>query len=144
MNNSVVNNVIRTLNEADGNQNTEVVFLIDDVVLTKDLTEVTVIVSDSHGDIEAPVYTFTRKGEVLREGKPVNINDITDMPKPVLETMAMFITAMRDRSVHGENPELELISANKQFFLARESAFVPDGVLCVAGIVDEHNMEVEL
>lgn len=119
--------------------------LIDNVSLDASALVIELIHSDESGEIENETIAIRNNGTIIRNGKSfITPADLLELPQTVRNVLAMFVVAMRDGEVHGDNPELELISANKQFFLDNEEAFVPAGVLCAAGVVDEHNMEVEL
>lgn len=118
---------------------------IDDVELTTEVLRVDILHSDDEGEIEIETLTIDSNGTMMINGFYISSNDTVLMSYPyhLREVLARFIVALRDGEVHGDRPELEIISANKEFFLAREEAFVPAGVLCAAGIVDEHNMPTE-
>lgn len=119
--------------------------LIDNIQLSDNILDIELIHSDESGEIENETLEITSNGTIFRNGGSfITVADLLELPQPVRNVLAMFVVAMRDEEVHGDNPELEFIAANRQFFLDNEEAFVPAGVLCAAGVVDEHNMEVEL
>ena len=119
--------------------------LIDNIQLSDNILDVELIHSDESGTIETETLEITSNGTIFRNGSSfITPADLLELPQPVRNVLAMFVVALRDGEVQGDHPELEFISQNRQFFLDNEEAFVPAGVLCAAGIVDEHNMEVEL
>lgn len=113
--------------------------VIDDVELG-DMLRITLVHADEEGTIEDEELIFSGNGTITRNGKFIKATDLLELPLMIREVLARFIVALRDGAVLEEHAELELIAANRQFFLNREEAFVPAGVLCAAGIVDEHNM----
>lgn len=119
--------------------------LIDNIQLSDNILDIELIHSDDAGTIETETLEITSNGTIFRNGQSfITVADLLELPQPVRNVIAMFVVAMRDEEVQGDHPELEFIANNKQFFLDNEEAFVPAGVLCAAGVVDEHNMEVEL
>ncbi len=139
MNTTELNKIINTIVPATDNH----VVVIDNICLTSSSLTVELIHADEEGTIENETITITSDGTITSEGKFQTASDLSVLPLAIREVLAFFVVALRDGEVHGDHPELELIAANKQFFLDREEAFVPAGVLCDAGIVDEFNMEVE-
>jgi hypothetical protein len=118
--------------------------LIDNIQLSDNILDIELIHSDESGEIEIETLEITSNGTIFRNGSSfITPADLLELPQAVRNVLAMFIVAMRDGEVQGDNPELEFIAANKQFFLARQEAFVPAGVLEAAGIVDEHNMAID-
>lgn len=118
--------------------------LIDNIQLSDNVLDVELIHSDEGGTIETETLEITSNGTIFRNDSSfITPSDLLELPQPVRNVLAMFVVAMRDGEVHGDNPELELIVANREFFLANEEAFVPAGVLEAAGIVDEHNMAID-
>jgi hypothetical protein len=118
--------------------------LIDNIQLSDNILDIELIHSDESGEIEIETLEITSNGTIFRNGSSfITVADLLELPQVVRNVIAMFIVAMRDGEVQGDNPELEFIAANKQFFLARQEAFVPAGVLEAAGIVDEHNMAID-
>lgn len=138
MNPIALNSIIDTLVPATDNHTV----LIDNLYINSSSLTVGLIHADDDGTIEEETIRITDDGTITVEGKFQTANDLSVLPLMIREVLARFIVALRDGEVHGDHPELELIAANKQFFLDREEAFVPAGVLCAAGIVDEHNMEI--
>jgi len=139
MNTTELNKIINTIVPAI-DQHT---VLIDNLYINSSSLTVGLIHADDDGTIEEETIRITDEGTITVEGKFQTANDLSVLPLAIREVLAFFIVALRDGEVQGDHPELELISANKEFFLAREEAFVPAGVLCAAGIVDEHNMEID-
>ena len=129
--NSIINTIVPAIDQHT--------VLIDNLYINSSSLTVGLIHADDDGTIEEETIRITDEGTITVEGK----FQTAVLPLAIREVLAFFIVALRDGEVQGDHPELELISANKEFFLAREEAFVPAGVLCAAGIVDEHNMEVE-
>lgn len=120
------------------------VIVIDNIELTPEVLSVDIAHSDDEGEIEIETLTIDSDGTSMINGFYIVPSDaLASYPLALREVLARFVLALRDGEVQGDHPELELIAANKQFFLDREEAFVAAGVLCAAGIVDEHNMEVE-
>jgi hypothetical protein len=131
--------------------------LIDNIQLSDNVLEVELIHSDegitietetleitSNGIIiETETLEITSNGTITSNGSFITVADLLELPQPVRNVIAMFVVAMRDGEVQGDHPELEFIANNKQFFLDNEEAFVPAGVLCAAGLVDEHNMALD-
>ena len=139
MNPTALNSIIETIVPATDNH----VVVIDNIYLTSSSLTVELIHSDDEGTIETEVLIITSNGTITAEGKFQTASDLAKLPLAIREVLAFFIVALRDIVFLEVHPELELISANKEFFLAREEAFVPAGVLCAAGIVDEHNMPTD-
>lgn len=117
--------------------------MIDQMTLNFRNVELELIHSDEGGTIENETIKVEINGTITRNGSLITASDLLELPLAIREVLAMLIVAMRDVSFDGDNPELELISANKEFFLARQEAFVPAGLLEAAGIVDEHNMAID-
>jgi hypothetical protein len=140
MNRNELNRIIDTLVVAPCQHTV----LIDNIQLSDNILDIELIHSDESGTIENETLEITSNGTIFRNGKSfITAIDLIELPQPVRNVLAMFVVAMRDEEVHGDNPELEFIAANKQFFLDNEEAFVPGGVLCAAGVVDEHNMAID-
>lgn len=140
MNNITLNSIIETLVPATDNH----VVVIDNICLTSSSLTVELLHADNEGTIENETITITSEGTITAEGKFQTASDLSVLPLEIREVLAFFVVALRDGEVHGDNPAFELIAANKQFFLDREDAFVAAGVLCDAGIFDEHNMETAM
>lgn len=140
MNTIALNSIINTIVPAPKHT-----MLIDNIELTTEVLSVDIAHSDDEGEIEIETLTIDSNGTMMINGFYISSSDpdLLSYPYHLREVLAFFIVALRDGEVHGDHPELELIAANKQFFLDREEAFVPAGVLCAAGIVDEHNMEID-
>lgn len=138
MNRTELNKIIDTLVVAP--QDT---VLIDSISLSNNMLDIELIHSDESGTIETEVLRITDEGTIETEGKFQTASDLSVLPLAIREVLARFIVALRDGEVHGDHPELELITANRQFFLDNGEAFVPAGVLWAAGIVDEHNMAID-
>lgn len=123
--------------------NSDVTSLIDDITLSDESVSITVVHADDMGPIETETLEISSDGTIQqRVGRTTyirTVEDLQSLPKQVKEVLAHIIRAMRDGVVHGDHPELELIADHRQFYLDRQDAFVPAGVLCAAGIVDEHN-----
>jgi hypothetical protein len=127
MNNIALNSIINKLYAST-------VRVIDSITLTPD---------DVSFDMLTDTLVISCNGTMTMNGYLWDVEELDKLPEVVRMVIRKFVIALRDGEVHGDHPELELISANKEFFLAREEAFVPAGVLCAAGIVDEHNMPTE-
>lgn len=141
MNRTELNKIINTIVTAPCQH----IVLIDNIQLSDNVLDVELIHSDESGTIETETLEITSNGTIFRNGSSfITPADLLELPQPVRNVLAMFVVALRDGEVQGDHPELEFISQNRQFFLDNEEAFIPAGVLCAAGIVDEHNMEVEL
>jgi hypothetical protein len=119
---------------------------IDNVELTRSSVTMTIVHADEEGTIEDEELIFSENGTITRNGKFIKAADLVELPLMIREVLSFFLVVLRDSEDERhdiEDGELDIISANKEFFLAREEAFVPAGVLCAAGIVDEHNMPTE-
>ena len=142
MNTTELNKIINTIVPAV-DQHTVV---IDDICLTRSSITMKLIHSDDEGTIEEEVLRITDDGTITVEGKFHTASDLAKLPLAIREVLCFFLVVLRDSETERhdiEDGELDIISANKEFFLARQEAFVPAGVLCAAGIVDEHNMPTE-
>lgn len=137
MNTTALNSIINTIVPAPKPT------MIDNIELTPEVLSVDIAYSDDEGEIEIETLTIDNNGTMMINGYLWDVEELMKLPAEVRLVIGRFVQALRDGEVHGDNPELELIAANKSFFLAREEAFVPAGVLCAAGIVDEHNIEVK-
>jgi len=119
---------------------------IDDIRLTRSSVTITIVHADEEGTIEDEGLIFYDNGTITRNGKFIKATDLLELPLMIREVLSFFLVVLRDSEDERhdiEDGELDIISANKEFFLAREEAFVPAGILCEAGIVDEHNMEID-
>jgi hypothetical protein len=141
MNTTALNSIINTIVPAV-DQHT---VLIDQIGLTAHSLVVGLIHADDEGEIEEEVLKITSDGTITIEGKFQTASDLSVLPLAIREVVCFFLVVLRDNAGEELEPceELELISANKQFFLDRQDYFVPAGVLYAAGIVDEHNMTVD-
>lgn len=141
MNTTELNKIINTIVPATDNH----VVVIDNIWLTRSSLNVGILHADEEGNIEEEVLKITSEGTITRNGKFIKATDLLELPLMIREVLSFFLVVLRDNNgeVLEENIELEFIAANKQFFLDREEAFVPAGVLCAAGIVDEFNMETD-
>lgn len=140
MNPIALNSIIDTLVPATDNHTV----LIDNLYINSSSLTVGLIHADDEGTIEEETIRITDEGTITVEGKFQTANDLSVLPLAIREVLCFFLVVLRDNNgaFLEENSELELIAANKEFFLDHEEAFVPAGVLCAAGIVDEHNMEI--
>lgn len=131
INHNALNTVIDTMNSTTD--------VIAEVYLTTEQLTVVVLTSDEYGEIEEQQFMFLDNGTVLLNGRAVQRSILRELSQNVRTVIQFLLVAFRDGVVHGDNPELELIAANREFFIDHESAFVPATVLEAAGIVDEHN-----
>lgn len=131
INHNALNTVIDTMNSTTD--------VIAEVYLTTEQLTVIVLTSDEYGEIEEQQFMFLDNGTVLLNDRAVQRSILRELSQPVRTVIQFLLVAFRDGVVHGDNPELELIADNRQFFLDNEAAFVPATVLEAAGIVDEHN-----
>ena len=132
------------LNSIIDNMNSLTDHMIDGITLTPVDVIFDMLTENSQGDITTDTLIISSNGTITMNGYLWDVEELMKLPEEVRLVIGRFVQALRDGEVHGDNPELELIAANKSFFLAREEAFVPAGVLCAAGIVDEHNIETAM
>lgn len=117
--------------------------VIDSITLTPVDVIFDMLTENSQGDITTDTLIISCNGTITMNGYLWDVEELNKLPEVVRMVIRKFVIALRDEEVQGDHPELELISNNKEFFLDHEEAFVPAGLLCAAGIVDEHNMEID-
>lgn len=117
--------------------------IIDSITLTPVDVIFDMLTENSQGDIVTDTLIISCNGTITMNGYLWDVEELNKLPEVVRKVIGKFITALRDEEVQGDHPELELISNNRELFLSLEEAFVPAGVLYAAGIVDEHNMEID-
>ena len=136
MNTTALNSIIDNMNSLTDH-------MIDDITLTPVDVIFDMLTENSQGELTTDTLIISSNGTITMNGYLWDVEELMKLPEEVRLVIGRFVQALRDGEVHGDNPELKLIAANKSFFLAREKAFVPAGVLYDAGIVDYFNMEVE-
>lgn len=124
--------------------------IIDDIRFQNDVIELTLISTGTGRSVvlkvtDQKVYIIPQNEVKPREILVDEFFMFAVLPYKVMEVLHFLMVVQDELEFDADvaNPELEIIATNKQFFLDREDAFVPAGVLCAAGIVDEFNMEVE-
>ncbi|OQB03948.1 MAG: hypothetical protein BWY21_02128 [Parcubacteria group bacterium ADurb.Bin216] len=124
--------------------------IIDDIRFQNDVIELTLISTGTGRSVvlkvtDQKVYIIPQNEVQPREILVDEFFMFAVLPYKVMEVLHFLMVVQEELEFDADvaNPELEIIATNKQFFLDREDAFVPAGVLCAAGIVDEFNMEVE-
>lgn len=130
--NNIINNIYTTTDH-----------IIDSITLTQVDVIFDMMTENYQGDIVTDTLIISCNGTMTMNGYLLDVEELNKLPEVVRLVIRKFIVALRDGEVQGDHPELELISNNRELFLSLEEAFVPAGLLCAAGIVDEHNMPTE-